>query len=79
MVVQLGCDLQVLRVGEGALEGGLVDLAVYYRGCGRDVLLVRDFGSNGFLGCFGESEGPFFEVVGGFLDKVGLDDGANFV
>lgn len=77
MVLQLGCNLQVLWVGEGGLEGGLVDLAVYYWGCAWDVLLVRGFGGAGFLGCFCPCEGPVFEVVGGFLHKFGLDDGAD--
>lgn len=79
MVLELGGDLQVLWVGEGVLEGGLVHLAVYYWGRGWGVFFVGDFGRVGFLGCFGEGEGPVFEVVGGFLHGSGLDDGADFV
>lgn len=78
MVLELGCDLQVLWVGEGALEGGLVDLVVYYRSCVWNVLLVGDFASAGFLGCFGEREGPVFDIIGGFLHEIRLDDGAEF-
>ena len=77
MVLQLGCDLQVLRGGEGVLEGGLVDLVIYYRGRGWDVLLVGDFGGVGFLGCFCPCEGPVFEIIGGFLHESGLHDGAD--
>ena len=79
MVLELGCDLQFLRVGEGALEGGLADLAVHYWGCGWVVLLVRDFGCSGLVGCFGSCKGPVFEIVGGFLHEFGLDDGADSV
>lgn len=42
VVLQLRGDLQVLRVREGVLEGGLVDLAVDDRS--RGVFLVGDLG-----------------------------------
>lgn len=79
MILELGGYLQVLGVGEGVLEGGLLHLVVYYwrRGWGR--LFVGCFGKIGSLGCFGECEGPVFDVIGGFLDGCGLDDGADFV
>ena len=82
MVLELGGDLQVLRVREGGLEGGLLDLLVDDWGRGWAVLLlVRDFGGGGggFLGGFCAGEGPAFEGVGGFLHEPGLDDGADFV
>ena len=81
MVLELGGDLQVLRVREGGLEGGLPDLVVDDWGRGWAVLLlVRDFGGGGgFLGGFCASEGPAFEGIGGFLHESGLDDGADFV
>lgn len=80
MVLELGGYLQVLRVGEGALEGGLLDLVVYYWGRGwGGLFFVGGFGQVGFFGCFGEREGPVFEVVGGFLHGFGLDDGTEFV
>lgn len=79
MVLQLCCDLQVLRVGERVLERGLVHLVVYYWGRGRNVLLVGYFGRAGFLGGFGVFEGPIFEIVAGFLHGFWLDDGAEFV
>lgn len=76
VVLQLGGDLQVLRVGEGALEGGLVHLVVYYWGCGGGVLFVGDSGGASSLGGFGLREGPVFDPVGGFLHIAGLEDGA---
>lgn len=42
VILQLRGDLQVLRVREGVLEGGLVDLVVDDRSGG--VFLVGDFG-----------------------------------
>ncbi len=79
VVLELGGDLQVLRVGEGVLEGGLVHLVVYYWGRGWSVLLVRDFGGVGFLGCFCLCEGPVVEVFECFLHGLGFDDVAEFV
>ena len=75
VVLQLGGDLQFLRVGEGVLEGGLVHLVVYYWSRRGNVLLVGEFGRAGFLGGFGECEGPVFDIAGGFLHVFGLDDG----
>ncbi len=79
MVLELGSDLQVLRVGEGVLEGGLLHLVVYYRGRGWNVLLVRDFSGVEFLGCFCLCEGPVVEVFEGFLHGLGFDDVAEFI
>lgn len=79
MVLQLGCDLQVLRVGEGVLERGLVHLVVYYWGRGWILLLVGEFGRAGFLGGFGASEGPIFEIGAGFLHRFWLAGWAEFV
>ena len=81
MVLELGGDLEVLRVREGGLEGGLLDLVVDDWGRGRAVLLlVWDFGGGGGLpGGFCASDGPAFEGVSGFLHEFGLDDGADFV
>lgn len=79
VVLELGGDLQVLRVGERVLEGGLVHLVEYCWGRGWSVLLVEDFGPAGFFGCFCATEGPVFAVVGGFLHGFGLDDVAELV
>lgn len=77
VVLQFRGDLQVLRVGERVLEGGLVDLVVDDRSGGG--FLVGEFGGAGLLGRFGAGEGPIFDVVGGCLDELGFDDGAEFL
>ena len=78
VVLELGGDLEVLRVGEGVLEGGLVHLVVDDWGCGGGVfLLVGDFGGAKALGRFDFGEGPIFEPVGCFLYGSGLDDGSD--
>lgn len=79
VVLELSGNLQFLRVGEWALEGGLVHLVVYYWGRGWNVLLVRDLGCAGFLSCFCKSESPVFDIIGGFLHEFGLYDGAQSV
>ena len=75
VVLELGGDLEVLGVGEGILEGGLVHLVVDDWGRGGGVfLLVGDFGGAEGLGRFDFGEGPVFEPVGGFLYGLGFDD-----
>ncbi len=76
VVLDLGGDLEVLGVGEGVLEGGLVDLVVDEWGGGGGVfLLVGGFGgAEGFRGRSDLAEGPVFEVVGGFADGGGLEE-----
>ena len=75
VVLELGGDLEVLRVRERVLEGGLVYLVVDDWSCSGSIfLLVGDFGGAKGLGRFDFGEGPVLEPVGGFLIGSGLDD-----